>query len=94
MEGEAFLLGHWKNFYELEEALSIPELEVILTASRKQKDADYRFAAALKGIKLDGTENENRQAFEEVKARAAAIRKGADPKEAEFANYGIDVVTE
>jgi len=50
-----FLLGHWKNFDELESSLSLPELISLLTAKREQDKNHQIFLASLQGIDL--TEN-------------------------------------
>jgi hypothetical protein len=59
MEGEVFLLGHWRNYEELEESLSIEELTATLDAIRKREDRDKRFQAALQGVDLDGASKED-----------------------------------
>lgn len=48
-----FLLGHWTDFNELEETLSLPELEHILTAKSKSDMEDRKFMAAMQGIELE-----------------------------------------
>lgn len=53
LESEAFLLGIWKDFDELEESISIHELTTLLEAKREQDYNDKKFTAALKGIDLD-----------------------------------------
>lgn len=53
MEAEVFLLGHWKNFDELEEQLTLKELEAVRDAWSKQRHSDQKFMAALKGIDID-----------------------------------------
>ena len=53
MESEAFLLGHWKNFDELESSLSLEELTALIDFSRKKDLEDKRFSAALQGVELD-----------------------------------------
>lgn len=80
------------------------ELESILGAQRKVRESEQRFAAALKGIRLDGDDGE--EAPEEltsedrkfkldiIKARAAAVNKGEDPKKAEYAMWGLDFIEE
>ena len=53
MESEVFLLGHWKNFDELESNLSLEELNSLLEATRKKDYEDKKFFAAIQGIDLD-----------------------------------------
>jgi hypothetical protein len=52
------LLGHWKNFDELESSLSIDELNAILNASREKQERDMKFQAAINGIDVDGEKQE------------------------------------
>lgn len=53
------MLGHWKNFDELESSLSLEELTAILDASRKKDYEDKKFSAALQGVELDGEEEKS-----------------------------------
>lgn len=52
------MLGHWKNFDELESSLSIDELNAILNASREKQERDMKFQAAINGIDVDGEKQE------------------------------------
>ena len=47
------MLGHWKNFDELESSLSLEELTALLDISRKKDREDKKFSAALQGVELD-----------------------------------------
>lgn len=47
------MLGHWKNFDELESNLSLEELLALLEVQRKQTNDQRKFLAALQGIDLD-----------------------------------------
>ncbi len=47
------LLGHWSNFEDLEEKLSLEELFAILDAIRATEYRKMKFQASLKGIDLD-----------------------------------------
>jgi hypothetical protein len=47
------LLGHWKNFDELESSLSLDELTALLDASRKKDYEDKKFVAAINGVDLE-----------------------------------------
>jgi hypothetical protein len=86
-------LGHWKNFEEIEENLTIKELEVILDASRKQEYARQKFAAALKGVDLDEGKSDT-PTFEDIKRRAEAKNRGISEEQLEFADIGIAVFEE
>ena len=46
------MLGHWKNFDELESSLSLEELTALLDFSRKKDNDDKKFMAALQGAEL------------------------------------------
>jgi len=80
MEAEVFLLGHWKDYNELEETLSMPELLATLESSRKVKWRDYRFQAAMQGVTLPDDEagGTGTKTFEEIKAQAAIRASGGD----------------
>lgn len=58
MESEVFLLGHWKNFDELESNLSIDELNAILEASRGKEEREMKFTAAMNGVDLEESNKE------------------------------------
>jgi hypothetical protein len=67
-------LGLWKNFEELEESISMPELLSILEASRKDKNEEKEFQAALQGIKLkDDGKGGDTPSFEDVKRRVMGL---------------------
>ena len=87
------LLGHWKNIAELEDSLCLEELEQILKAARDKERREQVFMAALKGIDLDQSEDNNKERFEEVQKRADAILQQKSSFEIEkddFAGFGID----
>jgi hypothetical protein len=76
LEAEAFLTGIWKNFEELEESLSMPELTLLLSTKR---DLDYqqkKFDAAMQGVDLE--EGNKSNAWEEMKARVFSGGKTND----------------
>jgi hypothetical protein len=70
LEAEAFLLGIWKDYEELERSLSLPELMSTLNAKR---DADYnekKFFAAIQGVDLDAQSGKKeKDPWEAMKAR-------------------------
>jgi hypothetical protein len=72
LESEVFLLGHWKNFEELEENLSIDELNALVDASRKKEEREMRFLAAINGVDLDGQQEEATEDVTELQGRRAA----------------------
>jgi hypothetical protein len=97
LEAEVFLLGIWKNYQELEESLSLPEL--MLTLSQK-RDLDYnekRFLAGIQGIDLDEQTGKTENKWEEMKARVFSGGKAKDENDilayqgvnAQKAGFGI-----
>ena len=68
LEAEAFLLGIWKDYEELELSLSMPELTATLEIKRESDYNDKKFSAGLKGIDLD-EQSGKKNAWEEMKAR-------------------------
>jgi hypothetical protein len=77
LESEAFLLGIWKSYEELESNISIPELVEILEAKREKDYNDKKFTAALKGVDLD-EKSGKQNAWEEMKARVFSGGKTSD----------------
>lgn len=67
LEAEAFLLGIWKDYEELESSLSMPELSETLNAKREESYAERKFLAALKGIDIDGNGKQEENAWEKLK---------------------------
>lgn len=86
------MLGHWKNFDELEENLTIEELNAILDAARKKENDARRFAAALKGVDYDrATEGEEYDPVEKAKRQAQEIITGKSMEQLDFEDIGIGV---
>jgi hypothetical protein len=70
LESEAFLLGIWKDYEELETSLSMPELTATLSAKRDNDYQDKKFFAAIQGVDLDKQSGNNDQnAWEKMKAK-------------------------
>lgn len=96
LESEAFLIGIWKDYEELEESLSMPELTATIKAKRDLDYSDKKFAAAMQGVDLDKNSG-NSNAWEDMKARVfskGAAQNGNDilalqGKNAEKAGFGI-----
>lgn len=77
LESEALLLGTWRNVEDLEECLSLPELDAILKASYERERRAQRFYAAFKGVDLDeDAKNDAQEAFDRVNRRAQAKLQG------------------
>jgi hypothetical protein len=93
LESEAFLIGAWKNFDDLENSISMPELLSLLEVKRELDYGDKKFAAAMQGVDLDKDKNDN--AWEDMKKRV--LYKGKDANDitnlrgakAQKAGFGI-----
>jgi hypothetical protein len=96
LESEAFLLGIWKDYEELESSMSMQELTATIKIKREIDYGDKKFAAAMQGVDLDknsGASNE----WEDMKARVfskGAATSGNDilalqGRNAEKAGFGI-----
>jgi hypothetical protein len=68
LESEAFLLGIWKDYEELESSLSMPELIETIKAKRESEYEERKFFAAIQGIDIE-KESGKGNAWEEMKAR-------------------------
>ena len=72
-----FLLGHWKDYEELEESISMPELTATLKAMYKVENRNNKFIAAMQGVDLDSDNTssdstDKPSTFQEVQARAVS----------------------
>lgn len=77
LESEAFLLGIWKNYDELESSICLAELMSILEQKREMDYQDKKFTASLKGIDLDEASGQKEEdPWEAMKARVAAKASG------------------
>jgi hypothetical protein len=96
LESEAFLIGIWKDYEELEESLSMPELTATIKIKRELDYSDKKFAAAMQGVDLDKNSG-NSNAWEDMKAKVFSGGKATDGKDilalqgknAEKAGFGI-----
>jgi len=77
LESEAFLLGIWKDFEELETSLSMPELTAVLSAKREESYEDKKFSAAIQGVDIEKNKKDS-NAWEEMKARVFSGGKAQD----------------
>jgi hypothetical protein len=72
------MLGHWKDYDELESSLSMPELTATLKAMYKTENRKNKFLAKLQGIDIDedsesgGNPEDRPVTFSEIQARAIA----------------------
>lgn len=69
LETEVFLLGIWKDYKQLEESLSMPELVAILSGKRELDYEEKKFLAAIQGVDLDKNGGRGQQEWEDLKAR-------------------------
>jgi hypothetical protein len=87
LESEAFLLGIWKNFDELELSISIEELMQILSITRELDYEEKKFLAALQGVNLDEqvgketAEVKGQKEWENLKARVASNGQATDSRD-------------
>lgn len=81
MEAEVFLLGHWKDYDELETSLSMSELIATLGAMHEKENRQNKFLAAIQGIDLsEQSKNTNEDSgvstLQDIEARAHARLTG------------------
>lgn len=82
--------GAWKNFEEIEEALSIAELMHILEARRERDRQRWREQVMLAtGEDIDKDKDESEVTFETIKRRAVAKARGISEEQLEFEEIGI-----
>jgi len=98
LESEAFLLGIWKDYEELERSLSLPELMSTLNAKRDSDYNEKKFFAAIQGIDLDEQSgNKKEDPWQAMKARVFSGGQTSDPNDvlalqgtnAQKAGFGI-----
>lgn len=61
-----FLLGHWKNYEELENNLSLEELQATLNAIRDKEKREREFLAGINGIDLTETLQSKPESNEDI----------------------------
>lgn len=71
LESEIFLLGIWKDYSELESSLSLSEVLAIISSKRELDYQEKKFFAAIQGVDLEGSSEEDRgqKEWENLKAR-------------------------
>ena len=73
------MLGIWKNFEELEENLSMPELIQTLKSMQKTESEKRKFLAGIQGVELNEEEVTNEgPTFDDIKRRALGIDASKD----------------
>lgn len=78
MEGEVFLLGNWKNYQELEESISMPELIQTFKSMQKTEEEKRKFLASLQGVNLNEEVQEESPTFEDIRKRTLGISASED----------------
>ncbi len=83
LEAEVFILGIWKDYYELEKSLSMPELMVTLSSKRELDYQEKKFLAAIQGVDLDGSSDSSRgqKEWEDMKARVFSRGTATDSRD-------------
>lgn len=95
LESEAMLLGIWKTFQELEEVITVDELQALLEAAHEAEHRRNKFTAAMKGIDLDNVNKESAQdRFDAVQHRVNARLSGKSEDELTFEDMGFDLEIE
>jgi hypothetical protein len=76
--GEVFLLGNWKNYEELEDSLSMPELIQTFKSMQKTEEEKRKFLAMLQGVDLNDSSEEDSPSFDDVRRKALGIEASGD----------------
>lgn len=82
-------MGNWDSLVEMEECLTLQELNILVEGAREKEERQQKFLAAIQGIDLDEGD-ETLPSFEDVKRKAAAIAAGQNEDVVEFNEFGID----
>lgn len=77
LESEVFLLGIWKDYSELEESLSLSEIMAIISSKRELDYQEKKFFAAIQGVDLEDSGNEERGQKEWENLKARVFSRGA-----------------
>jgi hypothetical protein len=95
------LLGIWKDYQEIEDSLSMPEITALLVAKRENDYEQRKFFAAIQGIDLDKETGKSRgqKEWEDIKARVFSRGQTKDSNDvlslqganASKAGFGIGV---
>lgn len=85
------LMGIYKSFEELEENLTMEELNLILKADAAKEERTFRVLAAVNGVPwgADGEVESGEDAMARIKKQAEAIRLGKSVEELELGEIGI-----
>lgn len=93
-------LGIWKNYDELEESMSLPEIFETIEEVYEVDWQDKKFTASIQGIDIpDKDTKSSKEVMENLVNKANAILSGADPdnpasvEAQKFRSMGIDYET-
>ena len=83
LETEAFLLGIWKDYNELEMSLSMPELLSTISSRRELDYEEKKFLAGIQGINLDeqSGSDKGQKEWEDMKARVFSKGQATDSRD-------------
>jgi hypothetical protein len=81
IESEVFMMGTWKNYEDLEESMSMPELIATISAKRELDYQEKKFFAAIQGVDLDDNKQKGEDAWEAMKARVFSRGASSDPND-------------
>lgn len=83
--------GMFRNFEELEESLTLAELNELMKAISRKESSDRKFAASLKGIDLKSPEEiEAEELRKQVERRVEAKRRGVSEDKLTLDEIGIE----
>jgi len=71
-------LGTWRNYQDLEESLSMPELLQTIESMQEKERQDKIFLASLQGVDLRDEQEEKGPTFEDIRLRAMGIEATTD----------------
>jgi hypothetical protein len=84
------LLGHWKNFDELESNLSLEELMATLESLRGREERERKFFAAINGIDLEAEKESSGDVSELMNSRVASNEGFGVGEGLAFMQMGVD----
>ena len=71
-------MGTWRNYQDLEESLSMPELLQTIESMQEKERQDKIFLASLQGVDLKDEQEEKGPTFEDIRLRAMGIEATTD----------------
>ncbi len=71
-------MGTWRNYQDLEESLSMPELLQTIESMQEKERQDKIFLASLQGVDLRDEQEEKGPTFEDIRLKAMGIEATTD----------------